>query len=141
MKFKNTFLILLTTFFFGCEEGQIRLTCGPRPVISADFYVHAIDEAQTEVLSADIQDDCLFLSVSVTDICDIDDVAIELLDSGDVINPDFPERNLRVVSTLRRNCGVRETVVVSFDIRNLRVTGNQVRLNIQGYSGDVVYSY
>ena len=142
MNSRVTLLSLIALFFLSCEVGEINIaTCGPRPVISADFYANTIDQAQTSVLSADIDGDCLFLSVSVTDVCDVNDVVFELFDSGSVSSGNLPERNLRLVSSLRRNCGVQETVVLSFDIRNLRVDGNQVQLNIQGSAGAIVYSY
>ena len=141
MKFRAILLSLFALFFLSCENGQIPLGCGPVAVISADFYANAIDETQTMVLSADISGNCLFLSVSVSDICDINDVVFELLDAGTLSSDEVPQRFLRVVSNQRRSCGLSENVVLSFDIRNLRAQGNQVSLNIQGYSGDIVYSY
>ncbi|MFY0630556.1 MAG: hypothetical protein JXR05_09255 [Flavobacteriaceae bacterium] len=142
MNFKNTLIAFFALFLLGCEVGEVNIaTCGPRPVINADFYAHAIDEGQSSVLSADIQGDCLFLNVSATDICDINNVVFELLDSGSVSSTELPERNIRLVSSVERNCGASDTGILSFDIRNLRVAGNQVRINIQGYSGDIVYSY
>lgn len=141
MKYRIILLGFLTLFFLSCEENQISFGCGPRVVISADFYANAIDETQTSVLSAEISGDCLFLSVTVSDICDINDVTFELLDSGNLSSEEVPQRFLRLVSSQRRACGISENVVLSFDIRSLRAQGNQVSLNIQGYSGDIVYSY
>lgn len=108
-----------------CEKGTI---------ISSEFYKNL---ESSSIISAEIQQNCLFLTFSILSTQDrINDVT--LLDSGDILESNPIQRNLKfnIKENLTKPTSI--SVTTSFDISNLAEQGETVLLNIKDY-GSIEY--
>ena len=80
--------------------------------------------------SLTINDDCLKLNFTGAG-CDETPWSVELIDSGEILDGNPKERNLRLYFDHVDMCLVHTTKEVTFDISQLQIDGNEVLLNIK----------
>lgn len=134
-------LIVISIFFvlISCNESTDSLSgCGKTVIISAKEYNNAPKD-QLVINDLIIEVDCLKINFSSSG-CDGSKWVVKLIDSG-IIAELYPvQRTLRLSLDNPEACDAYISKEISFDIRKLRVEGNdKVWLNIPGQS--ILYEY
>lgn len=142
MRFIKILFLFSLILMIGCDERQADLpVCGKFAFISPDLFNNAINRGDFFIQSARVEDDCLLMSVRIG-TCDINDTAVELVDSGVVTDAGLQQRTLRLLLDTDDSCNLTETVTLSFDLRPLQLTDAQeVILNIQTFNDAISYTY
>ncbi|TLX76990.1 hypothetical protein E9993_04710 [Labilibacter sediminis] len=135
-------LLVLCVLVFGCCEEKEECTCiaCDKPVI-VDSYLH--QEAPDDYLmitKVSIEEDCLVIEFSSSG-CDGSTWKVNLIDSEAIAESYPPQRTLRLSLHNEELCDAVFKKEVSFDITPLRVGGDQVILNLQGWDEKLTYSY
>ncbi|MBN3521400.1 hypothetical protein JYB62_15425 [Algoriphagus lutimaris] len=136
-------LVLLIWFpFFSCTDNDQ----GPKLVWDDSKVLidqKAFDAAITDDLkinSLDIEGDFLTINIS-SGGCNGESWEIRLIDSGEVLESDPPQRNLVLFFKNEELCEAYITKEVAFDIADLKVEGDQVLLNIRNTGQQILYEY
>ncbi|MGC1633273.1 MAG: hypothetical protein WA749_14285 [Gelidibacter sp.] len=143
MKKKLT-LILIGIAFLSCscssdDDNGNQNSCDFETIISAEQYVNAPND-QLEINSLAINDNCLKINFS-SGGCDGKTWELRLIDSGDIIKSNPPQRNLRLSLKNVELCEAYITKELTFDISRLKIDGNRVQLNITNSDEIVLYEY
>ena len=122
---------VFTLLLISCDnnEGPINSNCEYQTIIDSDEYWNG----QTNLVminSLTINDGCLKINFSGSG-CDETPWDVKLIDSGEILNSNPKERNLRLYFVHVDMCLVQTTKEVTFDISQLQVGGNEVLLNIK----------
>ena len=141
MKYLSTAILVTMLFFIACEDekGDAKLDCDQTARISASEYPTAPDDPVTieEVM---INKNCLNFRYTAT-ACNGNTWAVELIDSGDVMESQPPRRDIVFVLHNDEECDAIVTKEVSFDVSPLQVDGNSVILILQNTGEEVLYQY
>jgi hypothetical protein len=113
--------------------------CDETAILDHDRYVKSPD-GMYAILEASIADDCLTIKFGASG-CDGSSWTIGLIDSEDVIEPQPPQRFIKLELENLETCLAFFTTEVSFDIRNLQVDGNEVILNLKNFDTPISYKY
>ena len=113
--------------------------CDFETIISAEQYQNAPND-QIEINSLDINDNCLKINFSSSG-CDGNNWKLKLIDSGDIMESNPPQRNLRLSLKNEESCEAYITKELTFDITNLKIDGNKVQLNILSSEENILYEY
>ncbi|MDR6300136.1 hypothetical protein [Mesonia maritima] len=114
-------------------------TCDFKTLVSSSQYKNAPSD-QLEINSLEINDDCLKIEFR-SGGCDGDTWEVKLIDSEGVLESYPPQRNLRLSLKNEELCDAYITKEVTFDISNLQVDGDKVKLNITNSDKDILYEY
>jgi len=135
-------LILIGITILSCssdDDNGNQNNCDIETIISSEQFVNAPND-QLEINSLDINDNCLKINFS-SGGCDGNTWELKLIDSGDIIESNPPQRNLRLSLKNEELCEAYITKELTFDITNLRVDGNKVQLNIINSNENILYEY
>ncbi|MGV8814928.1 MAG: hypothetical protein ACOH2D_12555 [Gelidibacter sp.] len=135
-------LILIGIAFFGCssdDDNGNQNNCDFGTIISAEQYSNAPAD-QLEINNLTINDNCLKINFS-SGGCDGNTWELKLIDSGDIMESNPPQRNLRLSLKNEELCEAYITKELTFDISNLKVDGNKVQLNIINSDENILYEY
>ena len=136
--FCTTTLVLLT--FLSCEkkDSTIQPECKSITFDESLFLSGQGDEFDFAEVS--IIDDCLHIVIRYGGGCG--GIVTSLIDSDEAGSPKPLERNLKLILRDNDPCEASITKKVSFDLKNIQVTGkNEIRLNIMGWPTPVLYNY
>lgn len=139
---KVLILILIGIAFFGCssdDDNGNQNNCDFGTIISAEQYTNAPAD-QLEINNLTINDNCLKINFS-SGGCDGNTWELKLIDSGDIMESNPPQRNLRLSLKNEELCEAYITKELTFDISNLKVDGNKVQLNIINSDENILYEY
>ncbi|MEM9142658.1 MAG: hypothetical protein AAGA86_06695 [Bacteroidota bacterium] len=139
---KIVFLSLFGLALCSCsddDDGTSMGNCDLGTVISESRFNDAPSDALT-INTLSVEGDCLMINFSAGG-CDGSSWEIVLIDSGAILESDPPQRNLRLSLNNEELCAAIVQRELTFDISNLRVEGNQVRLNLVNSEDSVLYSY
>jgi len=141
---KNKILLLLISLFalLACDKDDNHantINCDMEAIISSELYANAADDHLT-INSLKINGDCLKINFSSSG-CNGDSWVVKLIDSDDILESDPPQRNLRLSLKNEELCEAYLTKELTFDISDLRVDGNQVKLNISNSDDSILYLY
>lgn len=141
---KNKILIAITTMLgiFACDkkdDSENLKSCEQLTLISSELYANAPNDALT-INSLEIDKDQLKIKFSSSG-CDGGSWEVKLIDSGDIMESDPPQRNLRLSLKNEELCDAYFMKEFTFDISNLKVNGNKVKLNITNSNKDILYEY
>jgi len=141
---KNSiYIILLASFGLVCcnnNDDNIDLgNCDFVAIISSELYKNAPKD-QLTIDNIEINSDCLKIGISSSG-CDGGSWELKLIDSGDVLESNPPQRNLKLLLKNTELCKAYIRKEFTFNIANLRVEGNQVRLNIINADNHILYKY
>ncbi|WP_431159318.1 hypothetical protein [Winogradskyella poriferorum] len=131
-------LLLNTT----CDDDTIpqESECDAFAIID-DFAFDNNESSFFEIISANIEGDCLNIEISASG-CSGETWQIELF-SNTVINESLPvQRGLKLILTNNEACLAVFTRQTSFDLTTLQVEGeNEINFNLEGFEESVNYSY
>ena len=139
---KNLILLaLIPILLLGCTNGD---ESGPNgcdlgTVISQELYRKAPSDEAT-INSLEIEGDCMRINFSASG-CSGESWKITLIDSGSILESDPPQRNLRFSLDNNELCEAFITKNLTFNIKNLRVEGGRVQLNLTNSGDQVLYEY
>ena len=145
---KNRILIIsiLLLGIFACSNNDDNnnnndeiSNCDLETVISPELYANAPNDF-IAINSIEIIEDCLIIDYGASG-CSGDTWEIMLVDSGDILESEPLQRNLRVSLNNSELCLAYFTKETTFDISNIQVDGNQVLLNIENYDTQILYEY
>jgi hypothetical protein len=125
----------LFAIFAGCStsDGSSNESCGPSALIVTDLPFGNINTNNYQITAVALNEDCLSITISSSG-CDGSQWQTNLFSDD--------ERNLKLELTNPEVCLAIVSKTVIFDLRLLRVSGqNQVTLNIAGWPTPVVYNY
>lgn len=139
---KNLFLLaLIPVFLLACTDGDEPDPngCDLGTVISQELYRNSPSDEAT-INSLEIEGDCLKINFSASG-CNGESWKITLIDSGSILESDPPQRNLRFSLENNELCEAFITRDLTFNIKNLRVEGGRVQLNLTNSGDQVLYEY
>lgn len=139
---KNLFLVFMGLAFLSCssddDNGNLS-NCDFNTLISAEEYANAPNDV-LKINKLTITDNCLKINFS-SGGCNGASWKLKLIDSGDVLESNPAQRNLRLSLKNDELCEAYITKELTFDISNLKVDGNQVQLKIMNSEEIILYSY
>lgn len=139
---KNLILLaLIPILLLGCTNGDEPGPngCDLGTVISQELYREAPSDEAT-INSLEIEGDCMRINFSASG-CSGESWKITLIDSGSILESDPPQRNLRFSLDNNELCEAFITKNLTFNIKNLRVEGGRVQLNLTNSGDQVLYEY
>jgi hypothetical protein len=135
-------LILIFMGFATCEpvdHEDLTSTCDQRVIISKILYKTAPSDL-LHILSTELIDGCLKIQFA-TGGCDGSTWQVKLIDSGELLYSDPPQRNLRLSLDNNELCDAYIGKEITFDVKKLQVSGNEVLLNITNSNTHISYKY
>lgn len=114
-------------------------TCLNTAIVNNFQYENA-QSSILDVSNISIDGDCLTIIYSATG-CDGSTFQLQLYDSGEVLESDPPQRNVRFVLSNNEACLAFITKDMPYDISNLQVEGGQLVLNILNTNSSITYNY
>lgn len=142
----NTVVILLTaTIFTSCryldDGASISVpNCNEKALLDHVKFPQVATENYT-ITNVVLNDDCLEITLNSSG-CDPDNWDMNLIGVRSVAAVHPPEVNTKIQLLNEEACLAVFQKVVSFDVTPYRVSGqNQVRINIDGWNGNIHYQY
>lgn len=135
-------LILIIIGFLSCssdDDKGSQNNCDFETIISAEQFVNA-PNGQLKINSLAINGNCLKINFS-SGGCDGTTWKLKLIDSGNIMESNPPQRNLRLSLKNEELCEAYITKELTFDISNLKVDVNKVQLNILNTDKNILYEY
>lgn len=139
---KTLFLTLIILTILSCsknDDNENSVNCDFETVISPEQYENAPSD-KLIINSLAINDNCLKINFSSRG-CNGDTWEVKLIDSKFISKSLPPQRDLRLSLKNEELCKANITKELTFDISNLQVDGNQVRLNITNSGESILYQY
>ncbi|MFD2518563.1 hypothetical protein [Salinimicrobium flavum] len=135
----KNFLILLLIIVSSCSEADDPIECKPS-IVNNDKYLNSeSDEFTFKDVDLESQN-CLKITVIYGGGCG--EVSATLVDSGDVLESDPAQRNLRFLFTDNDECEKLKERTFYFDLTNLQIEDdNRILLNFQNIDQTVLYEY
>jgi hypothetical protein len=113
--------------------------CDLETILSAGQFTTAPSD-QLTIKSLKIENNCLKINFSSSG-CSGNTWEIKLIDSGNILESNPPQRNLRLSLKNEEFCDAFITKELTFDISNLKVNVNKVLLNISNFDDKFLYEY
>ena len=116
------------------------LVCSESVIVNDAIYNE--DDSDAFVIeSAFIEDDCITIVVSASG-CDSNSWDFDLIASTEVAESNPIQRFLKLKFINTEACLAYFTKEFSFNLTSVQIDNeNQIRLNLQNYEGEIVYSY
>lgn len=133
--------IVTGLLFVSCDQETDNLSaaCDQSVIISNEKYTDAPNDPLT-IVSAELNGDCLKINFA-SGGCSGNSWVVKLIDSGVVLYSNPPQRNLRLSLKNHELCDAYIGKEVTFDVKDLQVSGNKVLLNITNSGDQVLYEY
>lgn len=131
-------LIFLNLNSCNKSDNDDQNTCDKKVTISFNEYNNAPNDRLT-ISDLEIKNDCLRIKFSSSG-CDGETWIIKLIDSGLILYSDPPQRNIKLSLKNAELCSAVIEKELTFDIRELQVSGNKVLLNINS-NDEIWYEY
>jgi hypothetical protein len=113
--------------------------CSQPVIINADEYQNAPDDA-LEIVNVQLEGDCLIIRFE-SGGCDGNSWGIKLIDSEAIMESYPPQRNLRLSLKNQEPCDAIVTKEMAFNVSNLRLEYDKIKLNITNSGDQVLYEY
>ena len=134
-----TMALSLTILSCHNDDDDHLTACEMSTLISSEAFANAASDA-VAINSLEINGDCLKINFSAGG-CNGNSWEIMLIDSEDVLESIPAQRNLRLSLKNEELCYANITKELTFDISNLKVSGNQVKLNLTNSGESILYEY
>ncbi|WP_086477618.1 hypothetical protein [Arenibacter amylolyticus] len=141
-KLKIVIVTLVGGLTFSCSDNDDTTktaNCDLTALISADQYANAPSHTVT-INTLEIDNHCLKINYSSSG-CSGDSWEVKLIDSGEIMESNPPQRTIRLSLKNEELCEAYITKEIRFNIRNLQVEGNRVVLNITNADQQLLYEY
>ncbi len=133
-------IIIIFTSLSSCDKGDDNsINCDKQVIISAAEYNTAPNDPLT-INTLELNGDCLKINFSSTG-CTGDTWELKLIDSEVILYLNPPQRDLRLSLKNDELCDAYITKELTFDVKTLRVDGNQIILNITNSDDQILYEY
>ena len=140
MKTLNLILGIIIISLSSCDKGDDNsINCDKQVIISAAEYNTAPNDPLT-INTLELNGDCLKINFSSTG-CTGDTWELKLIDSEVILYLNPPQRDLRLSLKNEESCDAYITKELTFDVKTLRVDGNQIILNITNSDDQILYEY
>ena len=145
MKFSKIIVVTMFSLLlmnFQCDdEDDVQLsTCDFAVVLDNSIY-ETIESDFYSLTTAEIDGDCLNVNISASG-CDGSTWVLTLVDSEDIAESMPPQRYLKLALANNEVCLAVFNKEQSFDLTGLKIAGvSEVLLNIEGFSGSILYTY
>lgn len=127
---------------YACDdhsETDCFTACSQAVIINADEYQNAPDD-ELEILHVQLEGDCLVIRFE-SGGCDGNSWVIELIDSEAVMESYPAQRNLRLSLKNQEPCDAIVIKEMAFNVSNLRLEYDKIKLNITNSGDQVLYEY
>ena len=136
----TTIVVLCLVLFSSCENENVpSANCDDEVLINNSEFGSAPDGLLT-INELEIIDGCLKIVFGASG-CGGETWEVKLIDSGDVMESNPPQRRLRLSLLNQEVCLAFITRELTFDIESLQVDGDQVLLNIINSNDQILYEY
>lgn len=133
-------ILLIGTTSCNSDDDNIKISkCDLNTIISSEQFTNAPAFPLT-IMNLEIDENCLKIKFSASG-CNGETWITKLIDSGDIMESDPPQRNLRLSLKSEELCEAMVIKELTFDISNLQVDGNRVYLNITNSDEQILYEY
>ncbi len=134
-------LILMGIAIFSCsnDDDKNQNNCDFNTLISSEQFKNSPSD-ELEIHNLEINNDCLKINFS-SGGCSGDTWVVKLIDKGITTKSIPPQRSLKLSLKNDELCEALITKKLTFDISNLQVKGNQVKLNIANSNKIILYEY
>lgn len=132
-------LIAIIIGFTSCDNDELPSVCDQQVIISNKLYKSAPSDHLT-ISNAELIDGCLKIQFASSG-CDGSSWEVKLIDSGYLLYSDPPQRNLRLSLDNNELCDAYIGKEITFDVKKLQVSGNEVLLNITNSNTQISYKY
>lgn len=132
-------LIAIIIGFTSCDYDELPSVCDQQVIISNKLYKSAPSD-HLAVSNAELIDGCLKIQFASSG-CDGSSWEVKLIDSGYLLYSDPPQRNLRLSLNNNELCDAYIGKEITFDVKKLQVSGNEVLLNITNSNTQISYKY
>ena len=145
MLYRVQLLLVISTIgliLIACDdysETDCFKACSQAVIIKAAEYQNAPDDA-LEILHVQLEGDCLVIRYE-SGGCDGNSWVIKLIDSEAVMESYPPQRNLRLSLKNQEPCDAIVTKEIAFNVSNLRLEYDKIKLNITNSGDQVLYEY
>ncbi|WP_010181086.1 hypothetical protein [Aquimarina agarilytica] len=138
---KTLMLILMGIAIFSCsnDDDKNQNNCDFNTLISSEQFKNSPSD-ELEIHNLEINNDCLKINFS-SGGCSGDTWVVKLIDKGITTKSIPPQRSLKLSLKNDELCEALITKKLTFDISNLQVKGNQVKLNIANSNKIILYEY
>ena len=136
-----SFLIMCFIILGCCEDkgDGTSIHCDKQVIVDSYLYQEAPDD-YLMITKAGIVEDCLVIEFSSSG-CDGSTWKVNLIDAEAIAESFPPQRTIRLSLHNEELCDAVFKKEISFDITPLRVGGDQVILNLQGWDEQLIYKY
>jgi len=143
---KITFLLCIS-FLLACQNNDDDsnsnldvLTCNQVIIVNNNEFQNA-ETAPFTFTEVSLASNCLLLEYAASG-CDGSSWTVALIDSGEIMETNPPQRNLKLVLSNPELCAAVITDETSFDISELQIEGiNQIRINFENWEQSFLYEY
>ncbi len=126
---------------FSCsnDDDKNQNNCDFNTLISSEQFKNSPSD-QLDINNLEINNDCLKINFS-SGGCSGDTWVVKLIDKGITTKSIPPQRSLKLSLKNSELCEALFIRELTFDISNLQVKGNQVKLNIANSNKIILYEY
>jgi len=141
MSYRFLIIIVLFLAILGCDKDDDNhsVDCEFSTLISSEAYENEPSDLVT-INSLKINGDCLKINFSAGG-CNGNSWEVKLIDSEETSKSLPVQRNLRLSLKNEELCYAYITKELTFDISNLKISGNKVQLNITNSDDTILYEY
>jgi hypothetical protein len=134
-------VIIIGLSFTSCnkENDNINTSCDQSVIISKEKYNTEPNDPLT-IISAELNEGCLKINFA-SGGCDGSSWEVKLIDSEIILYSNPPQRNLRLSLKNQELCDAHIEKEITFDVKDLQVSGNKVLLNITNSGDQILYEY
>lgn len=132
------FSVSVLLAFTGCDKNEIA-KCDQKAIVDNDLYLNGPSDF-INILNVEMNKSCLDITFGASG-CDGRTWKIELYDSGNIAESWPEQRYLRLSLKNKELCDAYFERELSFDVSGLKVAGNEVILNLEGWNDQIRYQY
>lgn len=139
---KNIALFLFPVIFLlsACEKDDFATSdCDQKAVLNENQFQNAPADPVT-IIEAEIKGDCFRIKYGASG-CSGDTWKIQLIGSENLYESLPPQRDIRLSMENKEDCLAYFTKEMTFDIKELRSSGDKIRFYIANSDTSVLYSY
>jgi hypothetical protein len=121
------------------ETDNLSTICDQTVIVSKEKYNSAPND-QLTINSTEINADCLEINFASSG-CSGSSWEVKLIDSGIILYSNPPQRNLRLSLKNQELCDAHIDKEITFDVKDLQISGNKVLLNITNSGDQILYEF
>jgi Fe-S cluster assembly iron-binding protein IscA len=141
-------ILVINSLQFSCSEDNqepVSAFCDDLVIIDNNMFQNRTDDDGTgrnafEIVNVEIEEDCLLISIR-SGGCNGDNWEIDLVDADRISETATPQRDLKIFFINNELCNAITGTTISFELTQLRTTGNVILLNLEKWDRQIEYRY